>query len=111
MTFTGILAQSTVADLESALDWYGRLFGRPADTTPMPGLHEWHIDDHAGLQVWQDPSRAGRGTVVIASADLDASIAALDAAGLTHSGAEPASGSRIVRLTDPDGNLVVLTGA
>jgi hypothetical protein len=37
-------------------------------------------------------------------------VADLDRAGLAHPAIENASAFRIVRLTDPDGNLVVLTG-
>jgi catechol 2,3-dioxygenase-like lactoylglutathione lyase family enzyme len=110
MGFTGVLAQSTVSDLDRAVDWYTRLFGRGPDAQPMDGLNEWHFGPAAGIQVWLEPDRAGRSTTVLASTDLDQAVADLDRAGIEHPPIEPASTFRIVQLADPDGNRVVLTG-
>jgi hypothetical protein len=71
MAITRILAQSTVSDLTIAERWYAALFGRGPDAAPMPGLLEWYVDETAGLQVWSEPERAGRSTVVIGTDDLD----------------------------------------
>ena len=106
----GLLAQSTVTDLETARTWYTALFGAGPDANPMPGLLEWHLGPSHGLQVWSEPDRAGHGSVVLRETDLDAAAARLTAAGITHEGVEQATSSPILRLTDPDGNRVVLTG-
>ena len=111
MTFTSVLAQSTVTDLDRAQQWYVALFGRDPDDRPMDGLLEWHVSDAAGVQVWREPGRSGRSTVVLAADDLDAVAASLTAAGIAHDGPERGGGSRVLRLSDPDGNRVVLTGA
>lgn len=111
MTFTGLLGQSTVSDIDRALTWYTQLFGRGPDAAPMSGLYEWYINPQVGLQVFADSDRAGHSSTVIATADLDEAVSDLDRAGLAHPTIENASAFRIVRLTDPDGNLVVLTGA
>ncbi|MGY1795985.1 VOC family protein [Geodermatophilus sp. SYSU D00525] len=111
MRATSVLAQATVADLDRAERWYATLFGRDPDGRPMDGLLEWHLTDSAGVQVWREPDRSGRSTMVIGAADLDATARDLTAAGVAHDGPEPGGGSRVVRLTDPDGNRVVLTGA
>lgn len=42
-------------------------------------------------------------------ADLDDAAVALARAGIDHEGVEAATSVRILRLTDPDGNRVVLT--
>lgn len=71
MSITRVLAQSTVSDLVAAEDWYTRLFGREPDARPMPGLLEWHLGDTFGVQVWAEPNRAGRSSMVLdESADL-----------------------------------------
>lgn len=44
-----VLAQSTVTELESAENWYGRLFGCAPDAWPMPGLLEWHLGEGFGV--------------------------------------------------------------
>ena len=106
----GLLAQCTVGDLDRAEGWYSRVFGRSADARPMPGLLEWHVGDGFGLQVWSEPERAGRSSVVLADTDLDETAQRLEAAGIDHDGPQPGGGARILQLADPDGNRVVLTG-
>lgn len=109
MTVHRVLAQSTVGDLATAEPWYSALFGRGPDARPMPGLLEWHLGDGFGVQVWAEPGRAGRSSMVLGEGDLDALAARLTAAGFDHPGPQPASSSRILPLEDPDGNRVVFT--
>ena len=84
------------------------------DRTPGPwdGLVEWHLlYDAVGIQVWLDPERAGRSTMVLDESDLDGRVAELDAEGLPYEGPQAVTASRVVQLADPDGNRVVITGA
>jgi hypothetical protein len=46
-----VLADVAVDDFASALTFYERLLGRPADAAPMEGLAEWHLAEGGG-----DPS-------------------------------------------------------
>lgn len=110
MTFHHLLAQSVVVDLEVAERWYTALIDGPPDARPMEGLLEWHLTDTFGVQVWLDPARAGRSSLVLAESDLDAVAARLSGAGLSHEGPQPATSSRVLTLTDPDGNQAVITG-
>ncbi len=105
-----LLGNCTVTDLERAEQWYTRLFGRGPDARPMAGLLEWHLGDTFGVQVWSEADRAGRSTVVLDETDLDAAAARATDAGIEHGGPQPGGGARILQLTDPDGNRVVLTG-
>lgn len=111
MAITRVLAQSTVTDLAVAEDWYTRLFGRAPDARPMPGLLEWHLAETFGVQVWSEPDRAGRSSMVLDESDLDGLAARLDEVGIAHDGPQKATSSRILSLLDPDGNRVVLAGA
>jgi catechol 2,3-dioxygenase-like lactoylglutathione lyase family enzyme len=111
MTITRMLAQMTVTDLDTASQWYTRLFDREPDARPMPGLLEWHLSDTFGVQLWGEAERAGKSSMVLDEADLDAFVAHLDQAGITHEGARDATFSRILPLQDPDGNRLVVTGA
>lgn len=106
----GMLANCTVTDLTRAEHWYARVLDGTADARPMAGLLEWRLGDTFGLQVWTEPDRAGGSTVVLQDSDLDATAARLTAAGISHAGPEQGGGARILQLTDPDGNRVVLTG-
>ena len=111
MTFTSVLAQATVSDGPAAESWYTALFERGPDSRPMDGLLEWHLGGSSGVQVWAEPGRAGRSTVVLGTDDLDAVAGRLSRAGVTHDGPVPGGGQRTLLLTDPDGNRVVLLGA
>ncbi len=110
MTFQHVLAQATVTNLGAAETWWSTLFDAGPDARPMPGLLEWRLADGCGVQVWAEPGRAGRSTVVLGVDDLDALTARLMTAGIAHDGPQPASSTRILPLIDPDGNRVVMTG-
>jgi predicted enzyme related to lactoylglutathione lyase len=109
MAITRLLAQMTVRDLDQAVEWYGRFFGRKLDANPMDGLVEWHLTKTFGVQVWSEPDRAGHSAMVLDESDLDTRVTELASAGITYDGPQDATTSRIVKLTDPDGNRIVLT--
>lgn len=110
MTFTAVLAQAPVSDLGAAERWYAVLLDREPDTRPMDGLLEWHLTSSGGVQLWAEPDRAGGATLVLATDDLDVVAGRLAAAGVAAAAPEPGGGARLLRLTDPDGNRVVVTG-
>jgi catechol 2,3-dioxygenase-like lactoylglutathione lyase family enzyme len=105
-----VLAQSTVTELESAENWYGRLFGCAPDARPMPGLLEWHLGEGFGVQVWSEPDRARHSTIVLDETNLDGAAARLVSEGIDHEGPQEGGGARVLQLLDPDGNRVVLSG-
>lgn len=111
MSVARMLAQMTVSDLDTAEPWYAKLFGRAPDARPMPGLLEWHLADTFGVQVWAEPDRAGRCTMVLDETDLDERVTRLDESDIAHGGPQNATSSRILMVLDPDGNRIVFTGA
>ena len=110
MAVTRMLAQMTVTKLPDSSGWYTRLFGREPDTRPMAGLLEWHLADNFGVQVWQEPERAGYSTMVLDESDLDEFVRHLDRVGIPHPAPMKVTSSRLVVLNDPDGNRVAVTG-
>ena len=106
----GLLAQSTVSDLDVAHTWYAAVLGRQADAAPMDGLLEWHFSDDAGVQVWKDPLRAGHSTTVVEVADLDDELIRLDKLGIAYDDPMNTPSFRVVTLEDPDRNRLILTG-
>lgn len=106
----GLLAQSTVSDLDAARGWYAAVLGREPDATPMDGLLEWHFSYTAGVQVWEDPSRAGTSTTVVEVADLDDELTRLDQLGIAHDEPVRTQALRVVIFEDRDRNRLVLTG-
>lgn len=81
-----VLAHCTVTNLKRAEDWYTRLFGRGPDSRPMAGLIEWRLGDTFGLQVWSEPDRAGRSSVVLDETDLDGAAARAAEVAIQHDG-------------------------
>jgi len=108
MAFTRVAAEVIVTDHTAAVAWYGRLFDRAPDSSPMDGLAEWQLTDTGWLQVFADPSRAGRSAVTLGVDDLDAHAAALAERGVELSRQTTSRGQQLATLADPDGNLVVL---
>ncbi|MER5741822.1 VOC family protein [Streptomyces sp. NPDC002225] len=107
MTIHRLLAQMTVTDLDAATAWYTALLGRGPDARPMRGLIEWHLSDTYGIQVWAEPDRAGHSTVVLDESDLEGRLTRLAHAGIRHDGPRTTDTSRVLTLTDPDGNRTV----
>ena len=71
MVFSGM----PVSNLAGAVDWYTRLFGRPADIPVNDTEVMWQCADSAFLYVVLDPEHAGNSVVSAAVADLDAAVA------------------------------------
>ncbi|MCH1866059.1 VOC family protein [Nocardioides sp. CFH 31398] len=112
MTFTGVMANLTVGDLDRSRAWYAAVVGREPDESPMEGLLAWYLGEashRVGLQVHEEPDRAGRGGVVLHTEDLAATVARLDAAGVAHDEPFDATHTQVMVMSDPDGNRVVVT--
>ena len=110
MPITTLFASMTVADLEVAVPWYMALFSGEPDARPMDGLVEWHLDDHFGVQVFEDADEAGHSTMVLGDSDLDDRLVLLAKAGIENDGIQQATSSRILPVIDLDGNRIVFTG-
>ena len=104
---TNLLAVLPVAEFVPALDWYERLLGQPPDVFPLADerLAEWQLTDSAGIQVVDDPGRAGTAQVTVAVDDLDKARAGLSARGLRVGG-----GPGTATVTDPAGNVITFAG-
>ncbi|WP_299058404.1 VOC family protein [uncultured Nocardioides sp.] len=113
MTFTGVMANLTVTDLDRSRAWYAAVVGREPDDSPMEGLLAWYLGDDptapTGLQVHREPERAGRGGVVLHTEDLVGTLTRLDAAGVAHDEPFDATHTQVMVMADPDGNRVVVT--
>lgn len=111
MAIETIFANVSCSDLSLSEPWYEKLFGRAADRHPMAGLAEWHFTASAEVQLYQDKARAGHSTLTLGVLPLGPERARLVAAGIAAGEIENARDFFILRLSDPDGNLVVLASA
>ena len=111
MSIDNALASVAVRDLKTAAAWYEKLFGRSADSRPMPEVQEWKFDRGGWLQIYQLPERAGAGSVTLAVTDLDAEMHKLDAMGVNTRQRSNGPGVKTVMVTDPDGNHIAFAEA
>ncbi|WP_324752520.1 hypothetical protein [Roseovarius sp. Pro17] len=108
MKIEKIYAQIVCSEHVASTGWYRSLFARDSDATPMAGLAEWHHGESVGLQLFEDASKAGQQTLTLMVGGLYGEKARLEDAGLYPREIEPADTASLVRLSDPDGNVVVL---
>ena len=102
-----VFAGVPVADLERAVEWYSRFFGRPPDVKVPDVEAMWAVRAGAWVCVLIDGGRAGSALVMLAVANLDALVGALDERGIDHGEIETVPGAgRRAEVADPDGNAV-----
>jgi hypothetical protein len=107
MPIKKIFAHLNCSDLGESIDWFSRLFGRAPDERPMDGLAEWHHQTDAGFQLFEDPLDAGHGTLTLIVEGLRYEYERLLGAGLDPGEIEGADTVSLIRLHDPDDNLIV----
>ena len=108
MDLTAIYANVSCSGLGRSTAWFEALMGRSPDAAPMKGLVEWHHGREGGLQLFENPAGAGHGTLTLIVGAVRDEHARLTEAGLAPGPVETADYTTIVRLRDPDSNLVVL---
>lgn len=111
MTIRNVLASVPVRDIGAGNAWYARLFGRAADSTPMPELAEWRFEGGGWLQVYAGPERAGGGSFTVAVDDMDQTLAELRALGIDVGDQRAGGATRVVMIKDPDGNSIAFAQA
>ncbi len=111
MAIATIFANISCRDLGVSAAWYEKLFGKPPLRRPMPGLAEWQFTDSAEVQVHESPENAGHSVLTLGVLPLEPERRRLETAGLKPGAIETADDYYLLRLRDPDGNLVVLASA
>lgn len=108
MSLHKIYAHLSCADLDTSIRWFTAIFNRGPNARPMEGLAEWHHGDTTGFQLFQNRGDAGHGTLTLFVHGLESERRRLETAGVSLGDIEQASYVRLIRLRDPDRNLVVL---
>lgn len=106
MPISNTLAVVGVADFDSALAWYERLLGRPADERPMVGLAQWQLTETGGIQLLRDPDRAGTASVTLIVDDLKDHVAFLTGSDFTVDAITTGEMARFVAISDLEGNTI-----
>jgi predicted enzyme related to lactoylglutathione lyase len=108
MTTIDILfAGVAVADYDAAVDWYARLFGRPADVFVNDDEVMWHLAGSAWLYVVKDELRAGKALVTLSVPDLEGVVRDIARRGITSGPIEIiGDAGRKATVVDAEGNTV-----
>jgi predicted enzyme related to lactoylglutathione lyase len=110
MSVNRVLAGVAVADVDAAVPWYERLFGRPPDARPMEGLAEWHVPSGGVVQLVAGSDRAGRSLLTLDVDDLAEELAAMRERGLDAGTLDDTTSDKVLiaGTTDPEGNQITL---
>jgi len=111
MSISTIFANVSCSNLDTSIRWYGRLFGKPPTRRPIPRLAEWHLTDSAEFQLYEAKEHAGHSTLTLRVLPLEPERTRLLTAGLACGPIEQAEHVYLMRMRDPDKNLVVLASA
>jgi hypothetical protein len=111
MPIRNALASVAVKELNAAVDWYGRVLGKPPDSRPMPEVAEWKFERGGWLQVYQLPERAGSGSFTLAVSSIGEQVAELDKLGIDTSQRISSDRVKTLMITDPDGNHIAFAEA
>jgi len=96
-----------VADFPTAVAWYERLWGRPADIVVNDDEVMWRMTEGGWLYVVRDAGRAGKALAAVAVPDLDAALAELEGRGMGGATTETVGeGAQKATFRDPEGNTV-----
>ncbi|MEA2420214.1 MAG: hypothetical protein QOE60_2420 [Thermoleophilaceae bacterium] len=105
MSVEHLFAGIPVADLDAALAWYERLWGRAPDLVPNDNEGCWQVAESRWIYVVGDAERAGNALLTFLVDDLDGWVAELAARGLETGSVEAiAAGTRTTAIADPEGN-------
>src|ERR1700754_3973917 len=111
MPIKNVLASVAVKDLKSAVQWYERIFGRPADSKPMPEVAEWKFPGGGWLQVYTLPERAGGCSFTLAVSNIHEEYDRLQKLGIRTGDRASNAKVKTIMIKDPDGNSIAFAEA
>ena len=111
MKIKNVLASLAVDDLATATQWYGELFQRPPDSTPMPEVAEWKFPSGGWLQVYRLAERAGGCSCTFAIDDLDQIVQHLKDLDVETGEEIKSEQARVIMVNDPAGNSLAFAQA
>ena len=111
MSITNAIASVPIKDMSCAVQWYEKLLGRPADSMPTAELAEWKFERGGWLQLYQNPERAGTGSVTLAVSSLGEQIADFEKRGINNGHRGANDQVMTLMITDPNGNHIAFAEA
>jgi catechol 2,3-dioxygenase-like lactoylglutathione lyase family enzyme len=109
LTITNALAGIAVDNMGEALDFYERLFGRPADARPMGDHAEWKLPGGGWVQIHTDSDRAGASSLTLIVDDIAEELGRLSLHGLAPVAKSVGDFFKTAKFRDPDGNQIIFS--
>jgi predicted enzyme related to lactoylglutathione lyase len=103
-----VYAAVYVRDIELSESFYSKVLGRAPDDKPMDTLIQWRGFSKAGIQLFKDASKSGNSLMTLVVADVEKVKSSLYEMGIQADQTQQGSFGKIARLSDPDGNVIVL---
>jgi catechol 2,3-dioxygenase-like lactoylglutathione lyase family enzyme len=101
-----LYAAVIVKDIEASEAFYTKVLGRQPDDRPMGTLVQWRGFSDAGIQLFEDPAKAGNGRMTIVVSDVGKTGLSLHEQGIDLGEVQQGDFGKIAQLSDPDGNLI-----
>ena len=111
MTIRNAFASVAVRDFSKSVRWYEHLFGRPADSSPVPQVAEWKFTDGGGLQVYAGMERAGGCSFTLTVSDLNEERGMLAKMGIAMDDRASTGTIKTIMIKDPDDNSIAFAEA
>lgn len=111
MPIETVFAEVRCTDLAASVAWYAKLFGRDPDRKPNAKLAEWQFTDSAEVQLIEDGDGAGSDGLTLGVLPMRPEHERITAAGIDPGEIKQADGYFTMRMTDPDGNRILLASA
>ncbi|MEP6968125.1 MAG: VOC family protein [Pseudomonadota bacterium] len=111
MSIATIFAHVSCGDIEVSARWYEKLFDRQPIRRSARGLVEWGFSESAEVQLCEEKEHAGHRRLTLGVLPLEPERERLVAAGLEPGPIEETEGYFVMRICDPDGNLIVFASA
>lgn len=109
MSVPGFYAAMFVTDIGNSSEFYSRILEREPDDKPLATFVQWRESGGAGVQLLQNPAKAGSGVMTIVVPDLDATKLRLHVDRIELSSIEQGEFGKSTHRTDPDGNIITFT--
>lgn len=106
-----VFAHVSCSNISVSAPWYETLFDRKPIRRPTESVMEWQFSDSAEVRLHEEKAQAGSSTLTLGVLPLEPEQKRLLIAGLKPGQIEQTNGFFIMRLRDPDDNLIVFASA
>lgn len=106
-----IFAHISCSDIKTSKAWYEKLFGKSTIRDSDEKIAEFQFTDSAEVQICEEKEHVGHTRLTIGALPLEPERKRLEEAGLDPSPIEETDGYYVMRIYDPDKNLIVFAGA